>query len=77
LGSLRSKKKLSAEKRQKTYFLSNEEKEKWIEDYMERESAVARKRIQDAETEIMQELKDMTTAESLGATTRKPETTLE
>jgi len=41
--SLRSKKKLAAEKRRETHFLSNEEKEKWIEDYVERETAGARK----------------------------------
>ena len=43
LRSIRSKKKPSAEKRQETHFLSNEEKEKWIEDYVDRETAVARK----------------------------------
>jgi len=74
LRSLRSKKKLAAEKRQETHFLSNEEREKWIEDFVERETAVARKRVQDAETAIMQ---DMTTAENWGATTGKPETTFE
>jgi uncharacterized protein with WD repeat len=37
LRSLRSKKKLVAEKRRETHFLSNEEKEKWIEDYIKRE----------------------------------------
>jgi len=42
---------------------------------VERETAATRKRVQDAETATMQELKDMTTAESAGATTRKPETT--
>jgi len=36
------------------HFLSNEVKEKWIEDYVERETAEARKRVQDAETAIMQ-----------------------
>jgi len=40
---------------------------------MERETAVARKRVQDAETAIMQELKDLTTADSTGGTTRMPE----
>jgi len=74
LRSLRSKKKLAAEKRQETHFLSNEEKEKWIEDFVERETAVARKRVQDAETALMQ---DMTTAEHECATTGKPETTFE
>jgi len=39
LRSLRSKKKLAAEKRLETHCLSNEEKEKWIEDYVERETA--------------------------------------
>jgi len=44
---------------------------------VERETALARKRVQDAETAIMQELNDMTTAENVGATTGKPETTFE
>jgi len=73
LGELRSlwcKKKLVAEEWQQTRFLCNEEKEKWIEDFVERETAVARKWVQDAETVMMQELKDMTTA------TGNPETTL-
>jgi len=77
LRSLQSKKKIPAEKWRETYCLSNEEKEKWIEDYVERETAVPSKRVQDAETAIMQELKDMTTAESVGATTRNAETTFE
>ena len=44
---------------------------------MERETTVARQRVQDAETAIIEELKDMTTAENVGATTRKPETMFE
>jgi hypothetical protein len=43
LRSIQSKKRLAAEKRQETHFLNNEEKEKWIEDYVERETAVASK----------------------------------
>jgi len=43
LRSLRSKKKLAADKRRETNFLSNEDKEKWCEDYVERETAGARK----------------------------------
>ena len=58
LRSLRSKKQLSAEERQETYFLSNKHKEKWNEDYMDRETAVARKRVQHTETAIMQEQED-------------------
>jgi hypothetical protein len=77
LRSLRSKKKLSVEKSQGTHFARNEEKEKSIEDYAERESGVARKQVQDAETAIMQEVKDMTTAASAATTTRKPETTFD
>jgi len=77
LRSLQSKKELSAKKRRETHFLSHAENEKWIEDYVERETAVATMRVQDAETAIMQELKDMTTAESAWATTRKPETMFE
>jgi hypothetical protein len=30
------------------HFLSNEEKEKWIEDYVDRDTAGARKRVEDA-----------------------------
>jgi len=74
LHSLRSKKQLAAEKRQKTHILIIKEKQQWIQDFVERETAVARKRVQGAETVIMQ---DITTAETLGATTRKSETTFE
>jgi hypothetical protein len=68
---------LSAEKRQETYWVSNDEKVKWIDDYVERETAVARKLGQDAETAIMQELRDMTTTDNAGATIREPKTTFE
>jgi len=43
LRSLISKKKLSAEMRRETQFLCHEEKEKWIEYYVERETAGTRK----------------------------------
>jgi hypothetical protein len=77
LPSLRSKKKLAAEKRQETNFLSNEEKEKWIEDYVERETAGARKRVEDAEAAVQQEQDDMAHAEIAGLKSRKPEKTYE
>jgi len=73
LRSLRSKKKLAAENRRETLFLSNEEKEKWIEDYVERETAGARKRVEDAEAAFQQEQDDMTQAEITGLTSREPE----
>jgi len=40
-------------------FLSNKEREKWIEDYVERKTAVARQRVQDAESATMQEQEHM------------------
>jgi hypothetical protein len=55
LRSLRSKKKVVAEKRQETHFLRNEAKEKWIEDYDERETAGARNRVNDAEAAVQPE----------------------
>jgi Uri superfamily endonuclease len=77
LGSLQSKKKLLAEKRQKSHLFRNDEKEKWIEDYLQSETTVARKRVDVAETAIMSEQNNTTTAENLGATTAKPKTTFE
>jgi len=77
LRSVRSKKKLAAEKRRVTHFLSNEEKEKLIEDYVERETAGARKRVEDAEAAVQQEQDDMTQAEIAGLTSREPEKTFE
>jgi len=72
LRSLRSKKKLAAEKPRETHFLSNEEREKWIQDYVERETAVARQRVQDAETAIMHEQEYMCNVETGRSTTTKP-----
>jgi len=74
---LRSKKKLAAEKRRETHFLSNEEKEKWIEDYVERETAGAGKRVEDAEAAVQQEQDDMKHAEIVGFTYREPEKTFQ
>jgi len=59
------------------HFLSTNEKEKWIKDYVERQTAVARKRVEDAETAIMQELNNMTAAGNVRATTGNPETRFE
>jgi len=65
------------EKRQERYFLRHEVKEKWIEYYVDRETAVVRKRVQHVETAIKQEQEDMRNAEKAGLTTRKPKTTFE
>jgi K+/H+ antiporter YhaU regulatory subunit KhtT len=75
LRSLKSKKKLVAENRRKTQFLSNEEKEKWIEHYVERETAVARKQVEETEAAVQQEQDDMTQAEIAGLTSREPKMT--
>jgi len=77
LRSFRSKKKLAAEKWPETHFLSNEEKEKWIENYVQRETAGARRRVEDAEAAVQQEQDDMTHAEMTGSTSRVPEMTFE
>jgi len=73
LRSLRSKKKLVAEKQREAHFLSNEEKEKWIEDYVERETTGARKRVEDAEAAVQQEQDDMKHAEIAGLMYREPD----
>ena len=75
--SFRSEKKLVVENTQETHYLSNEKKEQWIEDYVERETAVARKRVEDAETVSKQKQQDMSNVEKAGLTTRQPEKTLE
>jgi len=76
LRSLRSRQKLAVEKTRATHLFSHEEKEQWIEDYVERETAVARKRVEDAETAIKQK-QDMSNVEKAGLTTREPEKTFE
>jgi len=73
LPSLRSKKRLLAEKRKQTNFLSSEEQEQWIDDYVERQTAVARKRVEDAETAIKQVQEHIRKAENAGLTVTTPE----
>jgi hypothetical protein len=73
LRSLRSKMKLAAEKLRETHCVSNEEKEQWIQDYVDRETAGARKRVEDAEAAVQQEQDDMAHAEIAGLTSREPE----
>ena len=73
LRSWRSKKRLAAEKQRETHVLSNTEKEKWIVDFVERETAGARKQVEEAEAAVQQEQDDMTHAELAGLTTRKRE----
>jgi len=77
LRSLRSKKKLSVEKRRETHFLSNEEKLKWIKDYLDTETAVTRTWVQAAEAAIMQEQEHMRNVEKARSTATKTETPFE
>jgi len=80
LGALRSwqsQKKLSVEYRQGTHFVCNKEKEKWIEHHVDRETAGARKWVEDTETAIVQAQEDMSNAEQERLTTRKPGQTFE
>jgi len=60
LRRLQFKTKLAAEKRQVMNFLSNQEKEKWIEDYADRETAVARKRVEDVTMDCITNLSNST-----------------
>jgi len=73
LRSVQSRKKLAAEKRRETHFLSNQENKKWIEDYVERETAVARRRVEVTEATIRQGQDDAEGAENGGFTTGEPE----
>jgi hypothetical protein len=69
--------KLAAKTSQETHFLSIEETEKWIDDYVEREAAVVRKPVQDPETAIMQEQEHMGNVEQGRLTTTTTEITCE
>jgi len=77
LHSLRPQKKVAAEKWGETHFSSIEEKEKWIEDYVERETASARKRVDNAEEAIQQEQEDTKKAEYAGLTNKDSEKTFQ
>jgi len=77
LRSLQSNKKLSVETKQEKYIISNEKKEKWIEDYEDRETAVVRNRVQDTVTAILQEQEHFGNVEKEWSTTTETETTFE
>jgi hypothetical protein len=68
---------LAVEQRGETHFLSNEEKEKLIEDYVESETAGARKRVDNTEAVVPQEEHNMTHAEIVGLMSSEPENTFE
>jgi len=66
-----------AEKRRETHFLRYEQKAKWFEDYVEKETAGARKRVEDAEAAVQKEQEDIRKAENVGLTNSEPEKTFE
>jgi len=66
LPSLRSKKMLVVEKRRETHGLNNQVKQNWMEDYVNRETTVARHRVEDADTAIKQVQEDMRNADKVG-----------
>jgi hypothetical protein len=66
---------LAAEKRQKTHFLSNEENQKWSQDYVQRERAGARKRVEDAEAAVQHEQDNIAHRAITVLTSRQPELT--
>jgi hypothetical protein len=74
---LQSKKKLAAERRQQTNLLQSKDNEKWIEDYVERETAVDKKQVEDAKTAIKQEQNNTTSGESGRLTCREPRQMIE
>jgi len=57
--------------------VKHNEPEGWIKDYVDKETAVATKRVQDAETAIIQEQEHMRKVEKAGSTITKHETTFE
>jgi hypothetical protein len=77
IGQLEIQKKLAAVKRRETHFLSNEEKGKWIEDYVERATAGASMRVEDADAAVQQNQNDMAHAEIAGLMFREPKNTYE
>jgi hypothetical protein len=68
--------RLAAPPRWEMHFSSNTEREKWISDCVERETAVARKRVQEAQTAMIQGQEHMVNVEKGRSTTTKPYTTL-
>jgi hypothetical protein len=73
---LQSKKKLPGEKQGETHCLSNNEKEKWIEDYVARGTTGVRKQVEDGEAAIRQEQEDTEAAENTGLAITEAEKTV-
>jgi len=59
------------------HFLSNEQKEKWVEEYDETDTTGATKRVQDAVAAVQQQQEDTKKAENDRSTNREPEMTFQ
>jgi hypothetical protein len=68
---------LVAEKLQETHFICNQEKEKWIGDYVGKETGGARKRGGDSDVVVQQEEEDMKNGENAGLINRELVKTLQ
>jgi len=77
LHGLQSQMEVTVERRRKSHFSTIEQKENWIKDHVDSDTAVARQQVADSETVIKQEQEDMRHAEKAGLTTRKPKKTFE
>jgi len=73
--SLRSNKTLAAGKYGETHIWSNEERRKWIDDHVERLTAGAGTRFEDAEAVVQQEQDDTRKAENVWLTNWAPQKT--
>jgi len=74
LRSLTSKETIAVGNGHQTHCISNEVNNLWNQECVERETAVARKRVEYKETAIKQKQDDMRNAEQAGLTTAKRET---
>jgi hypothetical protein len=59
------------------HYLSNQQKGTWIENYLERETAGVRKRVEEAPASVQKERDDMTHTEFVGMASREPEMSLD
>jgi len=77
IAQLEIQKEACGEEATRNALLKQWREEKWIEDYVERETTGARKRVEDAEAAVQQEQDNMMHAEITGLTSREPGKTFE
>jgi hypothetical protein len=77
LHNIQSKKKLAGEKSWETHFFSNKDRDEWIKDCLQRQTAVATMQVHDAERAMMQEQGHQGNDEKGLSTTTTPEITFQ